>query len=776
MTTTPPRRNLRRDGTRLALLSLPVLLAACGGGGGTDVTPPPPPDPPPPAAVAGLRCTGPKSTGWCWQAPQPWVPVIDDVVFTDSRNGWAVGDALLRTEDGGASWQERPTPGDAQLLAIRFASPDQGWLLSRHGGQLWRTLDAGRSWLATAPLPLDHATGLALFGQQSIGVNGLRARDGGRVPERFTLLSDDAASSWRASAAFVEPGYAESDGTLWSNLVGNGSFAQSTDGGRSFAAPQAWGTSRYVALFLSDGIATALGILQDGLTGAERWQVLQRQAPQGPWAPVDLPPIANGGSLQRLALFATGGWALSLGAVTQEAPLYVPQAPVTLWRREPGAQGWTASALPASVGRLGGYQLVDGRTAWLQPVDEAPWLSTDGGRSWARGFAPSADAADALQFVRRDGAGALLAGYAGGDDDNGNRTGPARWYRSTDDGRSWRALPGTGADGDRITGLWMFDGQRGLASTSGGRWLDTTTAGRDWVARPPAARLPGALQDLQFTPDGTGWVVGRVQQPADALGLRPTAAGELYRSADQGRSWAAVALPAAAAGRVTGVQFVDRQIGFLQAATRCDTVLGYSCNQQTYATRDAGVTWQAVGAEWPTAGLRLMVSATQGLWLPPWGRRAAPPVVITTSDGGATWSDSTVLPAGPDLAVSRVIAVGSRLWILGEDRSNGQGVLLSSSDGGRDWKAQTLPLPPDIAPRWLTGTAALRDIAFADDRHGWIVGRQGLVLATTDGGLTWVRQASGSRQTLVTVHAPSADTVWIGGTARSILATASGGR
>lgn len=747
--------------------ALLFLLDGCGGSS-SDREPPPPP------AVAGLRCSGPQSTGWCWQSPLPWAPVIDDVQFIDSRTGWAVGDALLRSTDGGGTWQEQAMPGGTQLLrAVRFANASEGWLLSRRGGQLWRTRDGGQTWIAAAsPLPLDDATALVLFSNGSMMVNGFESGPGGG---RLTLLSDDGAASWRTSARFVYPELADADGTLWGIDQSGRFFAQSVDGGRSFAAPAAWGEAvQFFPLLTGGGGVTAWASVFDHTTGRYGNRVLQRQTSGGTWTPVAIPPVPARHSLRDVALFTSGGWALTDGSL--EVTTDAPSTSLTLWRREAGAAEWTTALASQQYGS--NHSFVDGRTVWLQAMDQAPVLSTDGGRNWVSSFAPSADPADPLRLLRRDGAGALLAGYGG----TGDLAGAERWYRSTDEGRSWRALPGTGANGDRITGLWMFDAQRGLAATSGGRWLDTSNTGRDWTARPDTARLPGSLQDLQFTPGGTGWVVAQVQQPVITPGgPRPSAAGPLYRSVDQGRSWVAVPLPEPAVGKALGVQFVDDRNGFLRVSNGCNLVRFYLCDEQTWATRDAGVSWQAVGREWRSGGLLLMSSATQGVRMIQGLFTTTPSQVGTTTDGGATWSDFLELPGSEPLHLQRLIRHGGRLWLLGHAWSTGQAFLLSSSDGGLSWVTQSLTLPADALPSGvLPGQAylepVLNDIAFADANNGWIVGPRGLVLATQDGGATWVRQASGSRQNLQTVRAVSAQTAWIGGSASSILATASGGR
>ena len=54
------------------------------------------------------------------------------------------------------------------------------------------------------------------------------------------------------------------------------------------------------------------------------------------------------------------------------------------------------------------------------------------------------------------------------------------------------------------------------------------------------------------------------------------------------------------------------------------------------------------------------------------------------------------------------------------------GTILASTDGGVSWKTQS------------SGTKArLSSIQFLDPRQGWAVGDSGTILASTDGGVSW---------------------------------------
>ena len=62
-----------------------------------------------------------------------------------------------------------------------------------------------------------------------------------------------------------------------------------------------------------------------------------------------------------------------------------------------------------------------------------------------------------------------------------------------------------------------------------------------------------------------------------------------------------------------------------------------------------------------------------------------------------------------------------------------RGAILRTTDGGVTWTRQA------------SGTTDfLNSVSFTDANTGTAVGRSGVILRTTDGGVTWTRQFSGS--------------------------------
>jgi hypothetical protein len=92
------------------------------------------------------------------------------------------------------------------------------------------------------------------------------------------------------------------------------------------------------------------------------------------------------------------------------------------------------------------------------------------------------------------------------------------------------------------------------------------------------------------------------------------------------------------------------------------------------------------------------------------------------------------------------------------------GTILRTTDGGAIWTAQP------------SGTlAALRGAFFSQAGTGVVVGDSGTILRTTDGGLTWIHQLSGTAEDLNGVCFAHADCGTAVGKGGAILRTTTGG-
>jgi len=109
-------------------------------------------------------------------------PYIRKLFMFDSFNGWAIGNYLLRTNDGGSTWYNVTMPGVSTVGNGYFQNSIQGWVfgtLTEGGnGALFRTTDGGRSWTRFDNLPfqggliqfINDANGFVLAGEP-VGMN-----------------------------------------------------------------------------------------------------------------------------------------------------------------------------------------------------------------------------------------------------------------------------------------------------------------------------------------------------------------------------------------------------------------------------------------------------------------------------------------------------------------------------------------------------------------------------------------------------------------------------
>lgn len=158
-------------------------------------------------------------------------------------------------------------------------------------------------------------------------------------------------------------------------------------------------------------------------------------------------------------------------------------------------------------------------------------------------------------------------------------------------------------------------------------------------------------------------------------------------------------------------------------------------------TRDGGETWisQVSGTERNLLDL-FFLDRSRGWAVGEFG------TIIGTTDGGVAWHR---LSDSHDTIFNDVRFVDARSgWVVGEF-----GTILHTADGGATWQPQHCAgiVPPPDESGWDRPLPALYGLWFTGPDTGWIVGMDGVIMHTTDGGATWERLDSPSARPLYSV-------------------------
>jgi len=153
-----------------------------------------------------------------------------------------------------------------------------------------------------------------------------------------------------------------------------------------------------------------------------------------------------------------------------------------------------------------------------------------------------------------------------------------------------------------------------------------------------------------------------------------------------------------------------------------------------------------------------------------------PLLIAKTADGGVSWqyqvdgtSGKVTFSDGTTFGAEKVSAAlwsvhfintGTQVmgWAVGE-----KGIILHSPDGNK-WIPQT-----SFTDETLNG------VYFVDANRGWVVGREGTILYTTNGGARWIKQPYMDRTTFYGVYFLDPNRGWIVGQNGTILSTTNGG-
>ena len=133
-------------------------------------------------------------------------------------------------------------------------------------------------------------------------------------------------------------------------------------------------------------------------------------------------------------------------------------------------------------------------------------------------------------------------------------------------------------------------------------------------------------------------------------------------------------------------------------------------------------------------------------------------VILISSIIHSQWINQNPVPDGNNLW-STFFVDDNTGWIVGSE-----GFIIKTTNAGLDWVQQN------------SGTTViLKSVQFVNLNTGWICGEGGLILKTTNGGQNWFSLTSGTTEHLTDIHFYDVDTGYVVGYDGTILKTTDGG-
>ncbi len=620
------------------------------------------------AIVAGQACSGPGSTGWCWQRPLPQGNGIFDYAFADDTHGWAVGEggSVLATTDAGATWHAQVSGTGQDLGRVHFANAQVGWVAGSFG-EVLKTANGGATWQ-----------------RQSFG----------QVEPAQGIHTADINNAWVTTlygAAYVT----RDGGSQWSRIVAPAG---------SFKLAMVSGSDVWALPYYNDGTTTLPHSVDGGVT----------------WMDVVLPPMPAGftSSPQDLQFVDASNGLITWTEFGFDNASQMFVSRDVAWRTSDRGVSWQAVGAPPGAGSGTSYRFVDATTLFASSFVTPLQRSSDDGGTWQDvplpavpgSFIASYETFTALRFIVFDGNG--------------------RVYLTTDGGATWNQRGAGGTAQTGLNSIWFFDSREGMALAYDGSSVRTSDGGQTWAAATPSGSF--GWRHPQFLADASiGWVIsgsGTISRSTDkgrnwlSPGASPLVGvtdfhfidaqrgwavspfgtagpAALYTSIDGGSSWQAVPSTSTLGGLVSlrfgdlthgvaigpaGIAMVSADGGAtwsprptgsasnLRRVTFADATTAVAVGENGAIVRsvDQGRTWTPVPSPTPNSlnDVRF-VSSTVGHASGDFG------TLLTTRDGGQTW---TLSHTGVRPSLQSVFFVDEQTgWVAGDN-----GSILATASGG----------------------------------------------------------------------------------------------
>jgi len=240
---------------------------------------------------------------------------INDATFTDSRDGWAVGDrgTIYVTHDGGQRWSFQTSPTTDDLQRVVFVTMQRGYAVG--DSSVLVTTDGGTNWTAlTSP-----GSGLALDDIAAPAPHTLYVADGSRDNSDGLYVSTDDGQSWQpihtAPGAITRLAFVSASHAF---ATANGDLYESTNNGLSWTNLFNGHLGTYTTL--------AFPSAQDGYVAGDGGQI---QATHDGGTRFDSVPVPSSNSVASLSFYSN-----VQGLATTGDAIYATQNGGAQWTRE----------------------------------------------------------------------------------------------------------------------------------------------------------------------------------------------------------------------------------------------------------------------------------------------------------------------------------------------------------------------------------------------------------------------------------------------------------
>jgi photosystem II stability/assembly factor-like uncharacterized protein len=258
---------------------------------------------------------------------------------------------------------------------------------------------------------------------------------------------------------------------------------------------------------------------------------------------------------------------------------------------------------------------------------------------------------------------------------------------------------------NNLNGAYLLDSGVGFVVGDGGTIVKTTDAGMTWS--PLTSGTMNALHDVYFFDATQGVAVG--------------AQGRVLRTTDGGAGWQRVA---------SGVTDTLRSVSF----SGVNGISGGDSQTILYST-DAGASWHPgqTGSFGPPFFGAHMLNSTTGFVA---GQNLIfQPLVGNTTDSGASWDFHAFYFDNNEGGCTDVYFFDQNTGVVSGTVFDGRGAIARTTDGGMNWST-------------LFFDQFIQGLHFPQPTSGFAVGWGGRILHSTDAGITWTDQTSGTSTNL----------------------------